>query len=82
MPKTNDLDITVDQIVAVPSEEKKRSKKQGLKIDRYFTTPGVHPFDEIEWEGRDAAIYNEKGETIFQQKGVETPKNWSMQICF
>ena len=77
MSKTNDLDITVDQIVAVPSEEKKRSKKQGLKIDRYFTTPSVHPFDEIEWEHRVAAIYNEKGETIFQQRGVETPTNWS-----
>ena len=77
MSKTNDLDTPVDGIAAVPSEEKKRSKKQGLKINRYFTTPGVHPFDEIEWEHRDAAIYNEKGEAIFQQKGVETPKNWS-----
>ncbi len=37
-----------------------------------------HPFDEVEWELRDATISNEKGEIIFQQKNVEIPKSWSL----
>lgn len=51
---------------------------RGLKFERYFTKPGVHPFDEIEWERRTAAITNDKGERIFEQKDVEIPKFWSM----
>ena len=50
----------------------------GLTIRRYFTKPGVHPFDEITWELRTAVISNEKGEKIFEQKNVEIPKTWSM----
>ena len=52
-------------------------KVKGLKIDRMYTTVGVHPFDAIEWEERDASITNEKGEVIFEQKEVEVPKSWS-----
>ena len=39
----------------------------GLKVQRYFTKPGMHPFDEIEWELRTAVISNEKREKIFEQ---------------
>ncbi len=53
-------------------------QKKGLKIQRYFTKKEVHPFDEIEWELRTAAITNEKGEIIFEQQNVEVPKTWSM----
>lgn len=53
------------------------SHKTGLKIQRMYTTKGVHPFDMIEWELRTATISNEKGETIFEQKDVEVPKSWS-----
>src|SRR5579859_5748410 len=52
-------------------------KGPGLRFERYFTTAGVHPFDEIEWELRDAVITNEKGKTVFEQRGVEVPKSWS-----
>ena len=49
-----------------------------LKISRYFTTEGVHPYDEIEWELRDALIQNLRtGEIAFEQKDVEIPKAWS-----
>ncbi|MBI3005106.1 MAG: vitamin B12-dependent ribonucleotide reductase [Ignavibacteriales bacterium] len=51
---------------------------RGLTFQRYYTKPGVHPFDEIEWELRTAVISNEKGEKIFEQKDVEIPKSWSM----
>jgi ribonucleoside-diphosphate reductase alpha chain len=53
------------------------SKAQGLQWDRRHTTPGVHPYDEIEWEFRTAAISSETGKTVFEQKDVEVPKTWS-----
>src|ERR1700704_4731254 len=49
----------------------------GLTFDRRWTTPGVHPYDEITWETRTAAIGNESGKTVFEQKDVEVPKFWS-----
>jgi ribonucleoside-diphosphate reductase alpha chain len=49
----------------------------GLQIERRFTKPGVHPFDEVEWELRTATITNEKGEVVFEQTDVEIPKSWS-----
>jgi ribonucleoside-diphosphate reductase alpha chain len=52
--------------------------KRGLRFERFFTKPSVHPFDEIEWELRTAIISNERGEKIFEQKDVEIPKSWSM----
>ena len=54
------------------------TQRKGLTFERYFTKPGIHPFDEIEWEFRTAVISNEKGEKIFEQKDVEIPKFWSM----
>ncbi|HEX9941042.1 MAG TPA: vitamin B12-dependent ribonucleotide reductase [Thermoanaerobaculia bacterium] len=50
---------------------------RGLLFQRYYTTPGVDPFDTVEWELRDAVITNERGEKVFEQKGVEMPKFWS-----
>src|ERR687891_189478 len=50
----------------------------GLQFRRYFTRDGVHPFDEVEWETRDAVIPNFKeGRNAFEQRGVEFPKTWS-----
>src|SRR6188472_3152230 len=43
---------------------------------RYFTIPGRDPFDEIEWETRDALIPG-KGAPAFEQRDVEFPKFWS-----
>jgi len=50
----------------------------GLKIARYFSRPGVSPYDEIEWELRNATIINEKGKVVFEQNNVEIPKSWSL----
>src|SRR6187549_2848058 len=47
-----------------------------LGVRRYFTIPGRDPFDEIEWETRDAFIPG-KDKPVFEQKGVEFPKFWS-----
>ncbi|HST69607.1 MAG TPA: vitamin B12-dependent ribonucleotide reductase [Solirubrobacterales bacterium] len=49
---------------------------QGLSIERRFSTPGVHPFDQIEWEIRDAVIGDPES-PAFEQRGVEFPKTWS-----
>ncbi len=53
-------------------------KAPGLSFHRFFTKPGVSPYDEIEWELRLAQITDAKGNIIFEQKDVETPKDWSM----
>ena len=58
----------------------KLSENDGQKggvVQRWFTNPGIHPFDEIEWERRDARIIGAKGEVVFEQKDVEVPKFWS-----
>src|SRR3989449_1359949 len=47
-----------------------------LGVRRYFTIPGRDPFDEIEWETRDAFIPG-KEKPAFEQKSVEFPKFWS-----
>jgi ribonucleoside-diphosphate reductase alpha chain len=51
----------------------------GLEFPRFFTTAGQDPFDQVEWELRDAVIGNEKGTVVFEQRGVEMPKAWSQQ---
>jgi ribonucleoside-diphosphate reductase alpha chain len=49
---------------------------KGLAIERRFSSPGTHPFDEIEWEVRDAVIGNPES-PAFVQRNVEFPKSWS-----
>lgn len=48
----------------------------GLVCERRHTTPGVHPFDEVEWEIRDAVI-GDPDNPAFEQRGVEFPITWS-----
>jgi len=48
-----------------------------MRFARRFTKPGVHPYDEVEWELRDAVISSGKGEVAFEQRNVEVPKFWS-----
>ena len=50
---------------------------RGLTFERRWTRPGVHPYDEIAWEIRTAAIGNESGKLVFEQKDVEVPASWS-----
>ena len=53
-----------------------QSGLQGLSVERRFSTAGTHPFDEIEWEARDAVIGNPES-PAFEQRGVEFPVSWS-----
>ena len=63
--------------VGAPPAVGSDASARGLEFQRRFTTEGVHPFDEIEWEIRDAVIANEKGERVFEQLGIEVPTFWS-----
>src|SRR5688572_7784881 len=65
-----------------PAETARTRKTQaspGLEFPRFFSTAGVDPFDQVEWELRDAIIGNEKGQVVFEQRQVEMPKAWSQQ---
>jgi ribonucleoside-diphosphate reductase alpha chain len=50
---------------------------RGLTFERRWTTPGVHPYDEVAWERRTASITNEAGKSVFEQRDVEVPSFWS-----
>jgi ribonucleoside-diphosphate reductase alpha chain len=50
--------------------------REALHVRRLFTSPGVHPFETVEWELRDARIGH--GDRVaFEQLDVEFPKSWS-----
>ena len=60
---------TSDEVRVIP---------EGLTFRRHFSTEGTHPFEEIEWETRDAVIPNFKeGGNAFEQRAVEFPVGWS-----
>jgi ribonucleoside-diphosphate reductase alpha chain len=52
--------------------------QRGLIFTRRFSTEGVSPYDEVQWESRTASITDQKGNIIFEQKNVEVPVDWSM----
>jgi ribonucleoside-diphosphate reductase alpha chain len=54
-----------------------RDARPGLTVDRHFTREGVDPFEEVEWELRDAVISGADGKVFFEQRQVEFPKTWS-----
>ena len=48
-----------------------------LTVRRVWTTPGVHPYDEVQWVSGDVVMTNWRdGTTNFEQKGVEFPDFW------
>jgi ribonucleoside-diphosphate reductase alpha chain len=51
--------------------------RPGLTFRRHFTKPGRSPLDEVVWEHRSAVINDEKGQPVFEQKGIEVPETWS-----
>ena len=54
-------------------------QRSEIGIRRHFTTAGIHPYDEVQWERRDARITNYRDGTVaFEQLGVEVPESWSL----
>ncbi len=67
--------VTTRTALRVTSDE----ERAGVALQRYFTREDVHPYDELEWELRDAVIHDWKtGEVSFEQRDVEFPASWSM----
>jgi len=62
------------QIAATQTTGDSRAR---LALRRYFTTPGVHPYDEVAWEKRSAGIQAEGGQAVFEQDDIEVPESWS-----
>ncbi len=52
--------------------------QSGLIFSRRYSTEGVSPYDDFQWEKRTASITDARGNTIFEQKDVEVPVDWSM----
>ncbi len=58
------------------------TEQTGIALRRYFTTPGLDPYDTVVWETRDARISNWKtGEVAFEQLGIEVPSTWSVNAA-
>ncbi len=58
------------------STPKETAPLGALEVTRFFSSPGVHPFDTVKWERRDARIGH--GDRVaFEQKDVEFPADWS-----
>src|SRR5438270_4943955 len=72
-----ELKIVTDNATVTPIAVSKK-RAPGLSIRRFFTKPGVSPYNEVEWDLRLAQITDAQGNVIFEQKDVEVPKDWSM----
>ncbi len=63
-------------------EQPSPERRGGLTLERIFTTPGTHPYDQVNWERRDVVMTNWRdGTVIFDQKGVEFPTSWSVNAA-
>src|SRR3954462_7874448 len=59
-----------------------RRRGQALKLERVYTRPGVHPYDDVTWERRDVVMTNWRdGSVNFEQRGVEFPDFWSVNAA-
>src|SRR5580693_8673982 len=77
--RINAVDVAVSGASAQETTVGKSAKRApGLQFRRYFTKAGMSPYDAVQWELRTALITDASGKTIFEQKDVETPKDWSM----
>ena len=57
-------------------------RRRGLTMTRIYTTPGVHPYDQVSWERRDVVMTNWRdGSVNFEQHGVEFPDFWSVNAA-
>ncbi len=54
-----------------------RPDSAGMRVEHFFSTPGLHPFDQLEWDRRVAKITSDTGEVIFEQDNIEVPTSWS-----
>ena len=75
-------ELDLEALTAAPDDLAAASRpaveRRGIAFARRHTRPGVDPLDEVKWELRTASLQDAGGKTIFEQKDVEVPRNWSM----
>jgi ribonucleoside-diphosphate reductase alpha chain len=64
-------------VSGVETAQQGTSGRAGMAVPRVFSTEGVSPFDQVEWELKTAEIKDERGRLIFQQTHCEIPRSWS-----
>ncbi|REJ80232.1 MAG: vitamin B12-dependent ribonucleotide reductase [Acidobacteria bacterium] len=72
-----DADAAGRQPSGVDAPGSAATSSAALHWGRHFSTPGRHPFDQVEWSLRDAVIHDPEGNVVFEQRGVEFPTAWS-----
>ena len=65
------------RVRARASHDRDTAASAGLMLPRRFSTAGVDPFDQVEWEKRSAVITGDRGQVVFEQTNVEVPASWS-----
>jgi ribonucleoside-diphosphate reductase alpha chain len=82
MTEAMDKTATDQTEVAVEPAHAAVYAKNGLVVERVFTSPGVHPYAEVSWERRDVVMTNWRDGSInFEQRGVEFPEFWSVNAA-
>jgi len=76
MAQAEDISTTEFEAAAADAANVVVDDGARLGIRRFFTIEGRDPFDEVEWELREAYIPG-KDKPVFQQPDVEFPKFWS-----
>src|SRR5438270_1940940 len=64
----------------VTTQEKVGPTRAGIRFERHFAPApetGRSPYEEIQWETRNATIGNDKGDVLFEQRDIEVPVDWS-----
>jgi ribonucleoside-diphosphate reductase alpha chain len=74
-PAGNDA-VAKDAVVSSAAPANRATR--GIRLQRLFSKPGVSPYSEVQWEYRTASITDATGKSIFEQKDVEVPVDWSM----
>jgi ribonucleoside-diphosphate reductase alpha chain len=70
---------TVGSPIGATGEPETGDRHEGIRVQRVYTTEGVHPYDEVVWERRDVVMTNWRDGSInFEQRGVEFPDFWSL----
>ncbi|HEY6393983.1 MAG TPA: hypothetical protein VIX12_01125, partial [Candidatus Binataceae bacterium] len=72
-PKANERTHTREH----PGGETRPRELRWLAFERFFTTAGVDPMSQVEWDLRAAVIAGEDGRVVFEQRDVEVPRSWS-----
>jgi ribonucleoside-diphosphate reductase alpha chain len=63
--------------VAERVEARAPRSRSGMAVPRIFSTEGLSPYDQVEWDLRAAEIKDERGRVIFRQVDCEIPAGWS-----